>query len=76
MLIELFEGPTAACRLGVYQCDYPLKPGVTVGAGQATYVITKVQPEPPGKMIAICRSSTASPDSPGVIPLTVYDDQS
>jgi hypothetical protein len=70
MVIDLWQGAAQGDQLGEYECDQPLAKGDTVAIGKLVYDITNVRTESPGKMVAICKLSAASPSSPGVIQLT------
>jgi len=81
MRIFLHEGDTTSDILGAYECEFALVPGTTVSipSGKTYYIneayknTTTGVGDPQVTMSILCKRSTVSPDSPGVIPLTVRD---
>jgi hypothetical protein len=79
MRILFYEGETSTDMLGAYECKVELLPGMTVAIpGGATYHINRVAKnttsgvgDPQVMMSIMCRRSTISADSPGVIRLLV-----
>jgi hypothetical protein len=79
MRILLYEGETSTDILGAYECEFELLPGMTVAIpGGATYYINKTAKnttsgvgDPQVMMSIMCKRSTNSADSPGVIPLII-----
>lgn len=74
MKVRLYEGSTVTDLLGEYECEYELLPEMIVAIGKATYHIYETAKNAPGIMSAMCKRSTSSADSPGVIPLTIARD--
>jgi hypothetical protein len=79
MKIMLYEGETSTDILGAYECEFELLPSMTVVIpGGATYYIketakntTSGSGDPYTVMSIMCKRSSISADSPGVIELTV-----
>jgi hypothetical protein len=79
MKIMLYEGETTTDILGVYECEFELLPSMTVAIpGGATYYVNKTAKnttsgsgDPYTVMSIMCKRSTVSADSPGVIPLNI-----